>query len=314
MSPRFRGIFAALLSVFLGSSYSIFSKYLLQWTIPETVVFFAQFFSALAVLLFFWLIPELKNIWKLDKKTLLTLACVAIFSSILSPLLYMKWLSQTSAINAIVVSKLSSIFLGIIWFFRLSERFTRKWLIGTCLMFSGILCIVMEWFSTGLVLDTWVLFVVAGAIMSAFGSAIYKKFLHEVKPEVVLLIRYILASAVFFFVIPILINVNHDIQIWFQTETWIYFAGIALIAIVASTYLRYEALDNAPASLVGAIDLLTPLSGMVLAYIFLHEWLYIYHLWWTSLLFAWLGINLIKNIHYMPTGKMKRMLMFKKRR
>jgi drug/metabolite transporter (DMT)-like permease len=50
-----------------------------------------------------------------------------------------------------------------------------------------------------------------------------------------------------------------------------YFLGLALIPIVAATYLWYEALDHLPANLVGAIDLLVPFSGMVLAYIFLRE-------------------------------------------
>jgi hypothetical protein len=56
----------------------------------------------------------MKDIWKLDKKTLFALAGVALFSSVIGPLLYMKGLSQTLAINAIVTSRLSSIFIGIL--------------------------------------------------------------------------------------------------------------------------------------------------------------------------------------------------------
>ena len=73
MSGRYWGIGAALLSVFFGSTYSIFSKYLLQFTIPETLVLISQIFSILTILLFFGMIPEVKDMCKIDKKTMCAL-------------------------------------------------------------------------------------------------------------------------------------------------------------------------------------------------------------------------------------------------
>ena len=314
MSSRFWGITAAILSVFFGSTYSIFSKYLLQFTIPETLILISQIFAIVVLLLSFGLIPEFKNIWRLDKKSLIALFFIALFSGILKPLFFMKWLSGTLAINAIVASRLSAIFLWIIWFVWIHEKFTWKRLLGTSLMFIGILYIVTQGFSTGMSVDVWVLWVVASALMSALWSVVYKKFLSNVKAEVVLLMRYSLSVVVFFFMLPFVMDFHHNVGIGFQWDTWVYFVWIALIPIVLSTYLRYDALDHAPASLVGAIDLLKPVSWMILAYIFLHEGLYWYHLWGTLLLFLGLIINLIKDIQYKPPQLLKKLLLLRHKR
>lgn len=312
MSGRFRWVAAALLSVFFGSTYSIFSKYLLQWTIPETLILLSQIFTVLTILLFFWLVPELKDIRKLDKKTMLALWWVALFSGILSPLLFMKWLSQTLAINAIVVSRLSSLFMGIFGFIRLKEKFTRQWLVWTTLMFVGILCITTQWFALWMTVDVWVFLVAGAALASALGSVVYKKYLCHIKTEVVMLVRYIISGAVFLLLVPFIFNINHDVTIGFQIDTWIYFLWLALIPIVAALYLRYEALDHIPASLAGALNLLKPLSGMVLAYIFLHEWLYTYHAWGTLLLLSGLVVNLIENTSSTSVETIKNLLLFRR--
>ena len=314
MSGRFRWISAAILSVFFGSTYSIFSKFLLQWTIPETLILLSQIFSVLTVLLFFWLVPELKDIRKLDKKTMYALLGVAIFSSVIAPLLFMKWLSETLAINAIVTSRLSALFVGIMGFVWLKERVTRQWLVGTTLMFLGILCITMEWFTMGLSVDRWVILVAFSALSGALGHILYKKYLYEIKPEVVILVRYAIGFVVFILVVPILLHIDHDVTIGFQADTWIYFLWLALIPIVWAIYLRYEALDHLPVSLAWVISLLNPLFGMILASIFLHEELYIFHARGTLLLLAWLGINLMKKISYLPAENMKKLLLFRRNR
>jgi drug/metabolite transporter (DMT)-like permease len=312
MTGRFWGISAALLSVFFWSTYSIFSKYLLQFTIPETLILISQIFTIISVLLFFGLLPELKDIRKLDRKSLFALFLITLFSSVLAPLLFLKWLSQTLAINAIVTSRLSSVFVWLLGFFWLKEVFTRKWLLGTLMMFVWILCITTQWFSLGFQVDVGVLYVACWAVASALGSVIYKKFLGNVKTEVVILVRYIIAFTIFIFLVPIMLNVNHEVSIWFQENTRMYFLWLALIPLLAATYLWYEALDHLPASLVWALDLLVPFSWMVLAYIFLNEWLYMYHLRGSLFLLAGLWINLMKSIRYTPGESIKRLLLFKR--
>ena len=294
MSWRFRWICAALLSVFFGSSYSIFSKYLLQWTIPETLLLIAQMFSVITVLLFFWLVPEMKEVWKMPNKRLVPLACVALFSWVLSPLLYMKWLSETTAINAIVTSRMSAIFLWIIWFLRLKEKCTLKRVVWTLLMFLWVVYITTKWFTLWFAVDYGVYLVLVAALASATWSTLYKKYLADVPPEVVILFRNGIAMLVFIFAVPVLLSVQHDVTIWFQQETWIYFAWLALIPIVLSQYLNYEAIDHAPVSLIGAMSLISPLSWMMLAYVFLWEQLYIYHAIGALLLICGLWINLMK--------------------
>lgn len=294
MSSRFRWIAAALLSVFFGSSYSIFSKYLLQWTIPETLLLLAQLFSVVTVLLFFGLVPEAKEVRKMPNRRLLPLAGVALFSGVLSPLLYMKWLSETFAINAIVASRMSSIFLWIIWFLWLKEKCTLKRVIWTILMFTGVLYITTKWFQYGFDIDRWVYLVLAAAFASALWNTLYKKFLADVPPEVVILFRNGLAMIVFVLAVPYLMSIQHDVSIGFQQNTWIYFAWLALIPIVLAQYLNYEAMDHAPLSLIWALNLLTPLSWIMLAYVFLWEELGIYHLRWMLMLITGLWINLVK--------------------
>lgn len=294
MSSRFRWISAALLSVFFGSTYSIFSKYLLQRTIPETLLLIAQIFSVMTVLLFFWLVPEAKEVWKMPNRRIIPIAAVAMFSWVLSPLLYMKWLSETFAINAIVASRMSAIFLWIIWFLWLKEKCTIKRVVWTILMFTWVLYITTKWFQYGFDVDKWVYLVLASALASALWNTLYKRYLADVPPEVVILFRNGLAMIVFIIAVPYIMSVSHDVSIWFQQETRMYFAWLAFVPIVLAQYLNYEAMDHVPISLIWALNLLTPLSWMMLAYVFLWEDLGIYHMRWMLMLIWWLGIHLIK--------------------
>ncbi len=287
-------IAAIMTSIVFGATYSIFSKFLLQWTIPETVILFSQVFAVLAAIVFFWLFPEVRRIYTFPNKKIAIMMLVAIFSGVLTPLLYMKWLSETLATNAIVTSRMSSIFMWIIWFLRIWERITWNWVMGTTLMFFWIIYITTIWFVEGFSVDIWVALVCIAALCSAIGHSIFKKYLSDIEVELAIFLRNGLWVIVFLFVVPRMMWVEHNLGVWLQPDIWIYFLWLALIPVFFSQYLRYSWLQHVPASLAGCLSLLSPLFWIMYAYVFLSEPLWWHHMRGTLCLLWGVAITMTK--------------------
>lgn len=277
---KVRWIAAILLSILFGSTYSILSKFLLQWTIPETVILVSQIFAVIAAVVFFGLFPEIKNIYKFPNKKLLIMSIVAIFSWVLAPLLYMKWLSETLATNAIVTARMSAIFMWMIGFSRLGEKISRQRVVGTIIMFFGIIYITTQWFSAGFSVDRWVILVCISALASAIGNSIFRKYLQDIDVELAIFIRNGLGAIVFLFAVPRLFGIDHNISLWLHGDTRMYFLALALIPVFFAQYLWYNGLQHTKVSIAWSLRLLSPLFGIMLAYVFLSEPLGRYHLIW----------------------------------
>ncbi len=311
MNNRTWWITAILFSILFGSTYSIFSKFLLQRTIPETVILWSQIFTVIAAVVFFGLFPEVKHMYAFPNKKIWIMVIVAIFSGILAPLLYMKGLSETLATNAIVTSRLSSIFMGIIWFVRLKEKVTWRRVLWTCVMFFGVYYITTKWFASWFGLDAWVMLVWAAAFFSAMGHTIFKKYLEDIDVELAIFIRNWIGVLFFLLFVPYLFNIDHNLSSWFAWETWMYFLGLALIPVFFSQYLWYSWLQYIPVSQAWSLNLLNPLFGIMLAYIFLSEPLWWYHLIWSICLVGWICITMFDAKKLQDTRVMKSLAMFR---
>jgi drug/metabolite transporter (DMT)-like permease len=278
MSNYSKGISSALLAVLALSSYSILAKVLLENLIPETLAGFAQLFSVIAILLCFGFLPELKKIHRLPKKHLALLASIAILSSVIAPLLLFTGLKDTTATNSVILGRLEAVFVGIISFIWLKERISRHQVFGIVLMFIGVILIVTQNFQTSLTANPGDLYIIASGLVWACSVCIFKKNIHHVSPELVVLIRNGVGAIFLFFIIPLLFPISHDYTQLLNKEILIPILIFSLFVIVFGQIMWYKTLELIPATIASSTSLLAPLIGVALAVVILGESLYFHHL------------------------------------
>jgi len=264
-------LLAGILSIFLFSTYTIFGKLLLDNFSSETLTAVSQGFAALAVLLFFGFMPELKKLKKLSLKGKFALLAIAIFSALILPVLFLKGLALTTATNAIILKCLGPVFASAIAVLWLKEDITPRQIGGAALMLFGVLFIVTKVFTAGFSLNLGDLLVLGSTLSGAISTNIFKKYLHKIDPELVVLFRNIIGALVLAFVFPFLFDVVHDTTALFDGKIFILLASFSLIAIATPQLLWYKSLEVLPTSLISSLGLLNPVFGVILAVLILDE-------------------------------------------
>ncbi len=277
MNNYSKGISTALLSVLALSSYSILAKILLENLTPETLAGFSQFFSVIAILLFFGFFPEIKKIHRLPEKNVLYLIVVAFLAAAIAPLLLFNGLQETTATNAIILGRLEAVFVGIISFLWLKERVTKYQIFGIILMFLGVVLIVTQNFTNTFTTNHGDLYIIASALIWALSVCLFKKNLHRVSPELVVLIRNGVGAMFFFIIIPLLIPIQHEFSALLNKEVLIPLLIFSLFVIVFGQLMWYKTLELIPATIASSTSLLAPLIGVILAVLILGETLYTHH-------------------------------------
>ncbi|MBU0727941.1 DMT family transporter, partial [Patescibacteria group bacterium] len=131
------GLLAALISTIFISSYSTFSKVLLQHFSTYSLAAIAQIFSVITLMLFFGAWSEIKNLGQLKRKEMIALVFVGLLSAVIQPLFLFNGLLKTSAINGVLISRTQMVIVGIISAIWLRERVGVKQIWGTFIMFGG---------------------------------------------------------------------------------------------------------------------------------------------------------------------------------
>ncbi|MBT5016481.1 DMT family transporter [Candidatus Peregrinibacteria bacterium] len=279
MNKYSKGVLTGVLSVLFLSSYSIFGKILLENLAPETVAGLAQTLSVITILLCFGFLPEIKKIHRLPRKTLFYLFLVAFLAGAVAPLLFLKGLLLTTATNSIIIGRIEVVFVGIISFLWLREKITKNQIGGIALMFIGMLLIATQNFAIGFNFNHGDILIMGSALVWALATVIFKKNLHHMSPELVVLIRNFTGAICMFFVIPLILNVEHTVNLTLLDQNiLIPLVLFALLTIVFGQMLWYKTLDLIPATVASSIGLLGPLFGVILAVTILKENLYSYHL------------------------------------
>lgn len=311
MKKYTKGVITATLSVISLGSYSVLAKILLENMSPESLTGFAQLFSAITILIFFGFFPELKKIHRLPKKDIICLLFIAFLAAVLAPLLFFTGLSMTSATNSIILCRTEAVFIVIISFIWLKEHLSKSQILGIILMIIGVALIVTQNFAADLNANKGDLLILASSLIWAFDACIFKKYLHHIAPELVVLIRNTVGTIFLFLIIPFVFDIHYDINAILNKEILIPLTIFSLFVIVFGQLMWYKTLELIPASIASSISLLAPLIGIFLAVMVLQETLYVYHLTGGIIILTGLTLTIInhqKHPHHHKLQKAKHWL------
>ncbi|MEA3305038.1 MAG: DMT family transporter [Patescibacteria group bacterium] len=272
------GVFAGLFSMICFSSYSVMGKILLENLSPETMAAIGQTISVVTILLFFGFFPEIKKAYSLGRNKLILLWVIATLSAVFAPILLLKGLTMTTAINAVLVGRLEPVIAGAISYFWLKEKITMHQLIGAFVMFIGVLFIISGGSLSFSVLDTGSLYVIGAAASWALATNIFKKYLDDISPELVVLIRNTVGATTLFLILPFFFDINHNISgELLRYEILLPLVMFALFTIIGAQFFWYKTLELVSASTASSISLTTPIFGVALSYLVLGESIESYH-------------------------------------
>lgn len=276
-SKALHGNIFALMAVFFSSTYTIFNKVLLADFAPPTLAAISQTISVVALLIFFGAMPEWKKIHKRPFREIIAIVILGVLATVVSPLLFLKGLESTLTTNAILLGKMDVIVLAVISAIWLKEKITKQQIIGTIIMLIGLYIIVTQG-AFGFDLQMGDAYILMATVTWATSTAIFKKYLHHVTPEAVVIISGIVGALTLFFLVPPILGIEHDITALGNKQVFRTLVLYSLFTVVLAQFLRFKAMDIIPASRVSTLYLLSPIVAVLLAVIFLKESLDISHL------------------------------------
>ena len=281
------GWISLIIAIVAGSTSTPFAKVLGTSLSPLTLLLLSESIVLLFTVLSFGFVPLLEEIVKIKKKHIAPLISIGITNSIVAPLLIFTGLHLADAVNAELFLRSSSFFLFIYAGVFLKEKIKRAEILALMSMFLGISIVALRGFNGPISIATGDLLIISGALSYAIGSAIFKKKLTKLHPEVVLFSRGLMAVIFFVLVAPIV-----QLPIVEEITTF----PIALIgALIGYGFLSrfmylfsfYEAMERMSAHTVSLFLPLISVGSLAFAHVYLGEGVYWYHI--TGGLFIILG-------------------------
>ncbi len=278
LSRQYWGIVAALLSTIFISSYSTFTKILLNEFSTYSLAAIAQIFSVITLLFFFGAINEYKKLQELTYKEMVAMVMVGILSAVIQPLFLFKGLLHTSAINGVLISRTQMVIVGIISAFWLREKVGPRQIVGTIIMFGGAYFIATKGLTSKIVIGSGDTLLFAAAFFGALSTNVFKRYLSHISPQLIVLMRNTLGMILNLTIVPFIFGFQHNFQSVFDKKTLTILIIFTLIIIVGAQYLWYKSVEIIPANRASTIGMSSPLFGILFAMSILGEKLTYYHI------------------------------------
>jgi drug/metabolite transporter (DMT)-like permease len=160
-------------------------------------VFVSELLISSFLLFTYGLIPTAKKLLKLKQTELLVLIFMALLGGILGPLFWFYGLQMTSAVNGSLFGKADIVFNLLLAHILLKERIEKGHVLAICSILFGIVLVTCEGFTQGITVQFGDLIIIMATISCAAASILYRYFIPEVEPQVVLLTRSLIAIAAF---------------------------------------------------------------------------------------------------------------------
>ncbi|MBN2087179.1 DMT family transporter [Candidatus Peregrinibacteria bacterium] len=272
------GLFAALVSTIFISSYSTFSKILLEHFSTYSLAAIAQIFSVITLMLFFGAWSELKDLGKLKRKEMIALIFVGILSAVIQPLFLFNGLLKTSAINGVLISRTQMVIVGIISAIWLKERVGVKQIWGTIIMFGGAYFIATKGLTEQINIAGGDILLLGAAFFGALSTNVFKRYLTNISPQLTVFFRNLTGAILNLTLVPFVFGFEHNFSKVFDFNTFLIVCAFTLLAIVGAQYLWYKAVEMIPATEASTMGMSSPLFGVLIAMFVLQETLYLHHM------------------------------------
>ncbi|MFH0820739.1 MAG: DMT family transporter [Candidatus Peregrinibacteria bacterium] len=290
------GSLLAVSAVMLFSTYTVFNKVLVANVSPLTLAAVSQGISIFVVILFFGAIPEFKKIIKMPLREVAAIIAIGVLGTVAGPVLFLKGLEHASAVNAILLAELDTVFVPLIAALWLKNKITGHEIGGGILMLGGFYYIFTEGLKIGLDFRLGDIYIALSALCYAFSINTFKKYLHSIPSERVMIIGDTIGVLLLFFAAPTLLFMPHNFAPIFRPEIFKPLLVFSIIAIALARFLWFKAVDLLPAYRATLISLLSPLLALMLAAVVLKEPLSWYHMIGGSLVLVGMSLGVFSEL------------------
>ncbi len=267
----------AFSAILLFSTYTIFNKVLVADIPPLTLAAVSQGISIFVIILFFGAIPEFKKIIKMPFREVAAIIMIGVLGTVAGPVLFLKGLQNTSAVDAILLAELDTILVPLISFLWLKEKIKGHELAGGIVMLGGLYFIFTEGLKLNLQFHSGDVLIALSALCYSLSLNTFKKYLHHVPSERVMIIGDTIGVLLLLFAAPTLLIMPHRFEPIFQPGIMKPLLIYSIIGIALGRFLWFKAVDLISAHRASLISLLSPLIAIFLAALVLKESLAWYH-------------------------------------
>jgi len=260
-----KGITIALVScLFLGLE-PVFSKMLLNYIPPIVLAALASFASAFLLVFILEVGHKIREIEELGRRDIITLAVISLLSGVLAQLFYVTGLMNSTATNAVLLTRLNSLLIALMGVIFLREKFSLHQIVGSVIMVAGVVVIATKNFTVPVEPMQGDFLLILTSFCWATANIIMKKCLCSLPPEVIVIGRQgfagVILLALAFNQLPGAVN----------PLVLTYMTGLVILVFVVGQYLWYYALEHTSACNVGLASLTIPLFGVIYAVTLLGE-------------------------------------------
>lgn len=288
--------------ILTSSTYNSFGKELATALSPFTILVLSEALTAFFVVLAFGFLPTLNKVLMIRMGSIVPLLALGIMNGAVAPYIFFKGLSLTTAVNAELFSRMEMVALLILAIAILrEEHLTRVHVIAGSVILSGILFVALRGFEEAFTLQIGDILLIVSTFIFASGSIIYKKFLKDIPPEVVIVSRATTAACIFLIVIPFIGHPLLEELHSFPVVLIPALMGFAFISRFLNLFSFYEAIERLPVSIFSMFSTVNIVGGVLFAALYLGERIYWYHLIGGALIV--LGALLLEILGIHPTEK-----------
>ncbi len=272
-----KGLGFALITVFLASLYSIFAKYLVNSLEPLAIQTMRYVLASVVLLVFIYYKRRLENLKAVSARHVLFIAAISFFSAFAGPLLYLYGLKFTSVINSVLVFKMEVVITSLLAVVMVKERVTKHQIMGAAIMFLGVLVTISNGNFSNFSLNWGDVLVFFSVLAFSTGTVFFKKFVHRVPAEDVVMLRNIFGAL--FFVLASAFAIDYmEVIPQMSLDLVAVLLAMVILPTTIGVYCFYRALQVSKASELATVALLTPIFTSILAVAFLGETLSIWQL------------------------------------
>ncbi|HEY5714446.1 MAG TPA: DMT family transporter [Candidatus Gracilibacteria bacterium] len=285
----------ALISIICNSTYAAFGKVLLAYLPPIGLTALAQLISVCALFMVFGVLPECHKFLKFSRKDQAIIGLIAVLTAVIAPILFYYGLNETSAINAVLLTRVEPLVMGLLSIFWLREKNTPDQTFGGILIGLGTIWIITKGFSEGLIFQASDTLIVLSAFFWALANTIFKRHTNHLPVEVVVIARNMIGVIILTLIVPIIFsNAQITPHKAFDTTFWYYMGLFSIVTIILTQSLWYKALKMIPARKASTIGLALPFFGLLWIFLILEETFTEYHIIGGVLIIGGLILSILK--------------------
>ncbi len=270
------GWIALIITILAGSTFTSFGRQLAASLSPLSLIFVGESSIVFFIAFSFGVMPMIREIRKLKRMHLLPLLVLSVLATG-ALMLWFLGLQTTEAVNAELFGRAEIPFLLLLAALFLRESVTRAHVLAGIVVGLGVWIVAMRGFAMNFAPRTGDLAIIGGSFTFSIVSIIFKKFLRELPPELVLFVRSSTAVGLFFAISPFVAHPFIEELRSLPLELLPALVGFGFVARFLGVLSFYEAVERLPISTISLVTPTSIVASVLFANLYLGEPVFWYH-------------------------------------